>query len=49
MLRRLIGNQSGNVMMLAALAMPMTIGAAGLGIDTVSWALIKRQLQRETD
>jgi hypothetical protein len=49
MLRRLIGNQSGNVMMLAALAMPMTVGAAGLRIDTVSWALIKRQLQREAD
>ena len=49
MLRRLIANRSGNVMMLAALSMPLMVGAAGLASDTVSWALIKRQLQREAD
>ena len=36
-------------MMLAALTMPVMIGAAGLASDTVSWALIKRQLQRQAD
>lgn len=35
--------------MLTALAMPMMVGAAGLACDTVSWALVKRQLQREAD
>lgn len=36
-------------MMLAALSMPLMVGAAGLASDTVSWALVKRQLQREAD
>lgn len=49
MLRSLIANRSGNVMMLAALCMPLMIGAAGLASDTVSWALVKRQLQRKAD
>lgn len=49
MLRRLIANRSGNVMMLAALSMPLMIGAAGLASDTVSWALVRRQLQRQAD
>ena len=49
MLRRLIANRSGNVLMLAALSMPLMIGAAGLASDTVSWALVKRQLQRKAD
>ena len=49
MLRRLITNRSGNVMMMTALCMPIMVGAAGLASDTVSWALTRRQLQREAD
>ena len=49
MLRRLAKSSSGNVMMVAALSMPIMIGAAGLASDTVSWALTRRQLQREAD
>ena len=35
--------------MIAAGAMPMVVGAAGLASDTIQWALWKRQLQRAAD
>ncbi len=34
---------------MGALTLPMLIGAAGLGLDTVQWTLAKRQLQRAAD
>ncbi|TPG13187.1 pilus assembly protein TadG-related protein [Sphingomonas oligophenolica] len=39
----------GNVLVLAALAMPVLVGAAGLATDTVQWALTKRVLQQQAD
>lgn len=47
--KRLMENQSGNILMLAAAGMPILIGAAGLATDTVQWTLWKRQIQREAD
>lgn len=44
-----IVDRSGNTLMLAAAAMPIAIGAAGLATDTVQWTLWKRQIQREAD
>jgi hypothetical protein len=48
-LNRLRKNESGNILVIAAAAMPMVMGAAGLAVDTVQLALWKRQLQRAAD
>jgi hypothetical protein len=48
-LRRLMADRRGNVLVMAALAMPLMIGAAGLAMDTVQLTLIQRQLQRQAD
>ncbi|HEY6868871.1 MAG TPA: pilus assembly protein TadG-related protein [Novosphingobium sp.] len=48
-LLHLLKDGSGNVMLLAALAMTGLIGGAGLATDTIQWTLWKRQLQREAD
>ena len=47
--RNLLGNQRGNALLIAAGAMPMIVGAAGLASDTIQWSLWKRQLQRAAD
>lgn len=47
--RKLITNQRGNALLIAAGAMPMLIGCAGLANDTIQWTLWKRQLQRAAD
>jgi hypothetical protein len=47
--RRLWNDQRGNSLILAAAAMPLLIGSAGLATDTIQWALWKRQLQRAAD
>ena len=39
----------GNVLAIAAAALPLVIGSAGLASDTIQWALWKRQLQRAAD
>jgi Flp pilus assembly protein TadG len=39
----------GNSMIIAAAALPLLIGSAGLATDTIQWALWKRQLQRAAD
>ena len=39
----------GNAMIIAAAALPLLIGSAGLATDTIQWALWKRQLQRAAD
>ncbi|GAA3891361.1 pilus assembly protein TadG-related protein [Sphingomonas limnosediminicola] len=42
-------NNRGNTLAIAAAAMPLFIGAAGLATDTIQWTLWKRQLQRAAD
>jgi hypothetical protein len=48
-LKKLWGDQSGSALAIAAAAMPLMIGAAGLATDTIQWTLWKRQLQRAAD
>jgi Flp pilus assembly protein TadG len=47
--RRLIGEKSGNAMMIVAFGMPMLIGGAGLAVDVSQWYMWKRELQLATD
>ena len=42
-------NERGNVLILMGLSMPLLVGLAGLGTDTVQWTLMKQQLQRSAD
>lgn len=49
MLRRLRGDQRGNLLLMAAAALTGLIGAAGIGVDTVQWYLWKRQMQQTVD
>ena len=48
-LNKFIGNESGNVLILVGLSMPLLVGLAGLGTDTIQWTLMKQQLQRSAD
>jgi hypothetical protein len=52
-MRKLFGklwnDDRGNALILAAAALPLLIGSAGLATDTIQWALWKRQLQRAAD
>ena len=48
-LKKLWSNKRGNTLAIAAAAMPLFIGAAGLASDTIQWTLWKRQLQRAAD
>ena len=48
-LRRLIKDKRGNALIIAAAALPLLVGSAGLATDTIQWALWKRQLQRAAD
>ncbi|HEX8215042.1 MAG TPA: pilus assembly protein TadG-related protein [Allosphingosinicella sp.] len=45
----ILRDRRGNVAMLTAAVMPLLIGAGGLAVDTISWALVKRELQRAAD
>lgn len=47
--RKLAASERGNVLILTGLAMPLLVGLAGLGTDTVQWTLMKQQLQRSAD
>ena len=47
--KRLVGETSGNAVMLVAVGMPALIGAAGLAVDFSQWYLWKRELQLATD
>lgn len=49
LIRRLKSNQSGNVLVLTAMALPALLGAGGLAMDTIQWTLMQRQIQREAD
>jgi len=48
-LRSLLRSDRGNVMVVAAACMPLIIGAAAIGVDTIQLTLAKRQLQRAAD
>lgn len=45
----LLANKKGNVLVMAAAAMPLIVGSAGLAIDTIQLSLMKRHLQRAAD
>jgi Flp pilus assembly protein TadG len=48
-MRNLRTNERGNVLILMGLSMPLLVGLAGLGTDTIQWTLMKQQLQRSAD
>src|SRR4051812_49918542 len=48
-LKNLLASHSGNVMAIAAACMPLIIGAAAIGVDTVQLTLARRELQRAAD
>lgn len=48
-LRSLHRSERGNVMVVAAACMPLIIGAAAIGVDTIQLTMTKRQLQRAAD
>ncbi|MBX7496531.1 hypothetical protein K3172_11755 [Qipengyuania sp. 6B39] len=48
-LRRLRGDNKGNVLLMAGAALTGLVGAAGIGVDTVQWYLWKRQMQQAVD
>ena len=48
-IRKIWGDKRGNALLIAAGALPMIVGAAGLASDTIQWVLWKRQLQRAAD
>jgi hypothetical protein len=48
-MKRLWKDSRGNALAIAAAAMPLLLGAAGLAADTIQWTLWKRELQRAAD
>ncbi len=48
-LREIWEDKRGNSLIIAAAALPLLLGSAGLATDTIQWALWKRQLQRAAD
>lgn len=48
-LRRLLPDQRGNALMVAAAAFPLLIGGVGLAVDGVEWVLQKREIQAAAD
>ena len=47
--RKLLRSERGNVLVIGAATMPLLIGAAAVGLDTIQLSLWKRQLQRMAD
>ena len=47
--KRLWRDRRGNSLVIAGMALPLVVGAAGLGTDTVQWVVWKRELQRAAD
>jgi hypothetical protein len=47
--RRVLKDKKGNVLVVAAAALPLFVGAAGLAVDTIHLSVAKRQLQRAAD
>ncbi len=48
-MQQIWNDKRGNALVLAAAALPLLLGSAGLATDTIQWALWKRQLQRAAD
>lgn len=48
-IRRILANDRGNALLIAAASMPVLIGAGGLATDTIQWTLWNRQIQRQAD
>ena len=48
-LRKVWNDRRGNALIIAGASLPLLVGAAGLGTDTVQWVLWKRELQRAAD
>lgn len=48
-LRKLRKDRRGNALVIAGASLPVIVGAAGLGTDTIQWVLWKRELQRAAD
>ena len=48
-IKKLWSDRRGNALVIAAAALPLVLGSAGLASDTIEWALWKRQLQRAAD
>ncbi|HEX2764324.1 MAG TPA: pilus assembly protein TadG-related protein [Allosphingosinicella sp.] len=48
-LKRLAADRRGNALVVGAACLPLMIGAAALGVDTIYMTLSKRQLQRSAD
>lgn len=48
-LRRLLGDERGNALAIAVIALPLVLGSVGLAVDTAQWVLLKRQLQQAAD
>ena len=49
LVKRLLGNESGNALTFTALAMPVLIGGAGVAVDLSQWYSWKRELQFAVD
>ena len=47
--KKLRADVNGNILLLAGASLPLLVGSAGLALDTIQWALWKRQLQRAAD
>lgn len=45
----LIRDRSANVMFIAAMSLPVLIGAGGLATDTIQWTLWQKEMQRQAD
>ena len=48
-LSRLWRNERGNALIVCAATLPLVIGAAAIGVDTIQVSVAKRQLQRAAD
>ena len=48
-LRKLRRNERGNAMIVCAATLPLVIGSAAIGVDTIQVSLARRQLQRAAD
>jgi Flp pilus assembly protein TadG len=48
-IKRLCRDRRGNALIMVGLSLPLIVGAAGLGTDTVQWVVWKRELQRAAD
>jgi Flp pilus assembly protein TadG len=48
-LRELWNDRRGNALIIIGASLPLLVGAAGLGTDSIQWVLWKRELQRAAD